>query len=108
MQADALQPISNDEDDNECQRPLSAKPDAEPSSLSSSVDQFSSELLEETVQFLRLQVGCCSFAIGVFSFLWLTIFVSSVFPPIGARSASSRPFVSSRQARVLLLVWGRV
>jgi len=46
MQAEALQPINNNgEDDTEL-----------PSSAIPPVDQFSNEFLEEAVQFLRLQV----------------------------------------------------
>ncbi len=54
MQAEALQPISNNvEDDAE---PLSSKLDADLPSVIPPVDWFSNEFLEEAVQFLRLQV----------------------------------------------------
>ncbi|EAU84259.1 hypothetical protein CC1G_01255 [Coprinopsis cinerea okayama7 len=49
MQADALVPLRNDEDDDGTHDSKAMK------SLVSSVDQFSTEILEEATQFLRLQ-----------------------------------------------------
>jgi len=57
MQADALQPISgNDEDDGEASEGLSAKTQSSSVGVVQAEDQFSSEILEEATQFLRLQV----------------------------------------------------
>jgi len=87
MQAEALQPISNNVEDD-------AEP---PSSVIPPVDQFSDEFLEEAVQFLRLQVRSlfffCDKGVGVTLFRrrWFVFFLFR----LGKRSASSRSFVSS-------------
>jgi hypothetical protein len=59
MQAEALQPISNNVDDAE-----------QLSSAIPPVDQFSDEFLEEAVQFLRLQVSIIFFPLRVSELLF--------------------------------------
>jgi hypothetical protein len=90
IQADALQPLRNEDDEEAAKRGSSVPPVL--------VDHFPPELLEETTQFLRLQVGFnCTIRV-----------LPGDFVPKGTGSSSIGVDLPPRQTRILLLVWSRV